>query len=307
MDIVLRIVPNDDPDDPIETIASPLDKAVIPGPLSKEQREDLQMRQLQLALQATAPGTQAITVTLGADPPDRVVTIDGMTVGVELTELTLSDIREDLARARRFGRALEDRLQDRHRFGHLFGRRTSVSIKLPEFLQCDHKALLESLYDMLSEDRGYFGEGLDLSKGMPSVFPTTGRYLLGPLEVFVFREPGLPGTSAALSATTPTKIQLSELLSALHHRVAAKDLAGNDVLVMSCGLPDQRGYTCPSDYSIFRLLRDHVHRVQLRPQHVKAVLVHMWPGPEVLSLFRRPGEELHWPPDLGRRTSNEPG
>ena len=75
---------------------------------------------------------------------------------------------------------------------------------------------------------------------------------------------GVPG-AFTIGATTPAQIRRSEALLAVQERVAAKDLAGTDLLIMTCGLPNEFGYMCPLDQWLFQHLRDR--SIQKQPSH----------------------------------------
>ena len=50
----------------------------------------------------------------------------------------------------------------------------------------------------------------------------------------------------------------AEILAALTKRIAAKDNPPNDLLLISCGLPDRAGYVCGLDRFMFKLIAENV-------------------------------------------------
>lgn len=60
------------------------------------------------------------------------------------------------------------------------------------------------------------------------------------------------------------------------HGVAQKDRQGNDILLLTTGLPDSSGYICPLDQWLFAMLRDHGLARALVPQHIRFAVVHDW-------------------------------
>src|SRR5258706_14633357 len=110
-------------DDPIFIIPPILDRPVIKGPLTKDRREDLQILSFALAASLTDKGGHPLDIRPGGDPPDRIVGVHGRLQSVELTEFTISDVRQDLALARRLGRDLGERLRSNASlYSHLVGR-----------------------------------------------------------------------------------------------------------------------------------------------------------------------------------------
>ena len=121
------------PDDPMWLVpASPFDMPAIAGPLSKDRREDLQVWTFLLAAAAQREGQHPLGVRRGEDPPDRYVQGPEREWSLELTELTLGDVRSELARARAVGRRLQEALRaNPGRHGHLVGRRVVLSLLPP--------------------------------------------------------------------------------------------------------------------------------------------------------------------------------
>jgi hypothetical protein len=78
---------------------------------------------------------------------------------------------------------------------------------------------------------------------------------------------------------------MSEAVAALAARIAVKDKTGNEILIVSCGLVDAYGYTCPPGQAIFRLLSqalaDGKSVLPVNPTHIRGVLIHLWNTPYV--------------------------
>lgn len=96
------------PDDPFVVLTTPLDEQRLPGPIKKPDREDLQVQSALNALAANGVARGSLTAKHGEDPPDRYVILGDRRWATELTELTVQDIRGDLAVVRRFGRRLQE-------------------------------------------------------------------------------------------------------------------------------------------------------------------------------------------------------
>jgi hypothetical protein len=132
----------------------------------------------------------------------------------------------------------------------------------------DHEQLPHNLEAVLAEDRWFVGEDLDLSRGLPAQLGTRGIYGdHGPFNLAV--NPGVGGSDGiVISAFSQSQVYMSEAIAALGRRVAAKDRDCNEVLVITCGLVDENGYTCPADQSIFQMLRDAVQAgISVSPQN----------------------------------------
>src|ERR1039457_5432153 len=223
-------------DDPFVILGAVLDQPFLAGPVSKDRREDLQLWSVMQALAAAGVARHPLGVRQGDDPPDRYLVHGSRIWG---TELTVQDVRQDLAPVRRFGRALQERVRDRAaEFPHLRGRTVTLA-KLPEpSMPRDRKQLLHDLEAVLAEDKGFVGEDIDLGRGLPAQLGTRGIYGdHGPFNVVV--NPGVGGgDDIVISAFSQSQVYMSEAIAALGRRVAAKDRDCNEVLVITCGLVD---------------------------------------------------------------------
>ncbi len=280
------------------TPPSPLESQALQGPVSKERREDLQTLSFALALSLVDNRGHPIEITRGSDPPDRVITTSSEPCAVELTELTITDIRRELAQARHLGRLLHAELtRGPHRFRHLAGRRIALAVIPTEQSEAlEEEPLLDKLCAVLETDRGCVGDGVDVSAGFPEHWPNDngfyGRY--GPVVLMAYRD-GPPG-EVMVSSSCQAQVSLSQTLAAVNERVQAKDRESNDLLLMSCGMPDSRGYVCPTDQFMFRFIQEHVSHVNLCPVFLRRVILHLWGTAEWIELFKAQGAELVWPP-----------
>ena len=270
-------------DDPFILLSAVLDQPFLTGPIGKDRREDLQ---LWSALEALAFGGAArhpLEAKLGEDPPDRYLIHGDRTWGTELTELTVQDVRQDLAPVRWFGRQLQERLRVRAAdFLHLQGRIVTLAKRPDSAMPRDQEQLLRLLEGVLEEDKGYMGEDVDTSCGFPPQLGTRGMYgEHGPFSVIV--NPGMHGgngTEIVISAFSQSQIHRSEAIAALGNRVTAKDKEGNEILLVTCGLIDANGYICPADGIIFQLLQEAAEAgmpiLPQKPAHIRGILLHLW-------------------------------
>jgi hypothetical protein len=139
--------------------------------------------------------------------------------------------------------------------------------------------LLSELERALEENRGFLGEGQDLSHGLPEKLGERGLYgVHGPFDVTVHLNPG--SNEIAVSPSGHFPVHRSEAIAALAKRVAAKDHPRNEVLIVSCSAPDEFGFVCVADQSIFQLLWDArqsgVDILPEKPAHIQGILIHSW-------------------------------
>jgi hypothetical protein len=238
-------------------------------------------------------------VGLGPDPPDRWLAHGDRRWATELTELTVADVRRTISQPRMFARHLTTRINDNlERYAHLRDRIIMLSCDEDVTVPRDASALLDSLAHTLTSDIGYVDEGIDFSNGFPESLPMErghhGQH--GPFLVTV--QAINAGGAVAVSASVQTRIKRSDAVAALTARVAAKDHSTNELLLVTCGMPDTQGYTCSVDSSIFQLLyegqRDHVEVLPCFPRlrHLNSVVLHLWNTPHSIVWGKNP--DLPW-------------
>lgn len=291
--------PEGEEDDPFLLLGGVLDQPYLVGPIAKSRREDLQVWSALQALAVSGVARHPLGTKLGEDPPDRYLVLGDRAWGMELTELTVQDVRQDLALVRWFGRLLQEHLRAREAvFGHLRGKTVTLA-KLPDLpMPREQEQLAELLASALEEDKGYVGEDMDLSQGMPRQLGTRGLYGdHGPFNVIVNPAcPGGNGNQIVVSAFSQSQVRRSEAIAGLGACVAAKDRDCNEVLLVTCGLVDPKGYVCPADQSIFQLIRQAaeagVSVLPRKPTHIRGILIHLWNTP---FLFHwELGDDLPW-------------
>jgi hypothetical protein len=264
------------------------------GPIAKEQLEDLQIWSV-LQVLASSEGTlHPLSVRpIVPDPPDRMITYGNREWRTELTELTIKDIRGDLARVRLIGRQLQERLRERSAdFGHLDGW-TVFLAKLDghELPRCTGE-LLSEFMELLVEDKGFVGQ--DVGYG-----PDMGRGIYGPSGPFAItvNQTGQPD-HVLVSATSQAMLFRSEVIEALENCVAEKDVPENEIVIISCGLPDKQGYICPFDHAIFLTLEKAVAEgVDILPnprKHLRGGLIHLWDTTKMITWHGDGENDFPW-------------
>ena len=268
--------------DPFVIVGPFLDQPILKGPISGSRREDMQITSALFALAYTGMAPSPVSVRTGDDPPDRFVNLGGREWGLELTELTMPDIRQELADVRRFARNLQNLLTERSDdYRHLQGKSVNLA-KSEKPLPKKQGPLLTATAEALREDRGFSGQDMDLSHELPQQLNMRGIYgEHGGFHVIV--NPGQPlgdPSSITVSAHGNYQIHLSEAVEALAKRIDEKDKGCNELLLITCGLVDNYGYTCPADEYIMRLLAMSVESGQSvfprPPKHIKGILIHQW-------------------------------
>jgi len=288
-----------DPDDPFVIVPGALlDRPLLLGRVDQDRREDLQVWNFLHGVSAVG-ATHPIEVSAGDDPPDRRLSAGGEHWAVELTELTIEDVRRDLAQVRSFGREVEHALHESPGHEHLRGRVVQLSMAPSAGAELPRPTadLKDQLLHALQEDKGYVGEGTDLSGELPEKLPMDRGFYgeIGPLHVLVNAN-GTP-TKIMVSVAVQSEIHEREAVRALAKRIAAKDESANEMLLVSCGLPDERGYTCPIESFIFQAVVDAQAKGALSidaPTHLAGVALHVFPEGRFVEVYRRPDAAVPW-------------
>ena len=279
---------DDSPCDPVivTSAACPLDRPVLPGPVAKERREDLQVMDYLAGLSLQGIARHPLVFGPGEDPPDRRLGHGSDVWGLELTELTVQDARATIAPMRNLGRELADRLRaDEATYGHLVDREIDWTI-------IDGPVTADTLEDVavaLKEDRGVVKNPQLGSDGrLPETLDvSSGAYMDLPGGGILVRAKAQPGP---VSVTVSTTLQLhrSEAVDLLIHRISMKDKPGNRALLMTCSLPDAFGHACPLDAWLFDLMVEHDLATHLpAPTHLDYVTLTLWGTGRSVELFKR--------------------
>ncbi|MFN9619071.1 MAG: hypothetical protein ACK55X_05090 [Synechococcaceae cyanobacterium] len=276
---------------------SPLDQRVLLTTLAKNRREDIQILSFLAMLALTNENYLSVGLAKGEDPPDCIVTANGIPYGVELTELTAGDTRREIAEARRLGRDMQARIEHDYReFFHLKGRIIALSIAPPRaFSPAERSAALEKISIALKTDLGCVGDGVDLSHGLPSEWTSRNGFYGSHHGVYVQVYAGGGDEKPMVTSMCQAEVRLSDCLQTLEARVNAKDRPGNDVLLLTCGLPDERGYVCPVDSCMFQFIQEHSSSLEFRPAYLKSIVLHLWNTPDWIELCSA-DIAVSWPP-----------
>ena len=262
------------------------------GPIAKDQLEDLQLWSV-LRVLACNEGTRHPLATrpVVPDPPDRMLVHGNREWSTELTELTITNVRGDLARVRSLGRQLQERLRGRPAdFVHLNGRTVMLAKLAGQSLPRDTGQLLDTLAQALVADNGFTGE--DTGSGPDMARGRYGNH--GPFSITVNQTS--PSGEVIVSATSQSELFRSEVISALGECVAEKDVPKNEIVIISCGLPDKQGYVCPYDHAIFLTLQkaivEGIDILSTPPQNIRGGLVHLWDTDQLFTWGE--GDDYPW-------------
>ena len=281
----IEISPIDD-DDPIRIFGAVLERPLIPPPVTKARWEDLQTWTALHALTSIGAARNPLGVSTG-ERPDRHLVHGERSWPTELTQLTVDHLkRQDLAQVRAFGRRLRLRIQSRaSEYEHLQGRVATITKTRDGGLPKDDRVLLADLETALLEDKGFVGEGQDLTNGLPSNLGNRGFYgVYGPFDLTVQKLPG--NNEIAISASCQIPVRRSEAIEALANRIAKKDKEHNEILIVTCGVPDEYGYACVADHALFQFLWESrnsgIDIIPDKPKHLRGILIHSLDSPRLL-------------------------
>lgn len=268
--------------EPIRVISSAMEILATRDPLPKNAAEDAQAFGFLLTLSAAGDSNGPFSIRPGSDPPDRLLQdADGREWAFELTTLTLESVREEWSRARQIGRELEAALAAQpDRYPHLVGTRVNLNFMSAEPIPRKREPFVAELAQALLEDRGlYSGEPVPGAEDRP--FGMTGVFSERAYSLIVYPN-GAPGRFM-VEAGAQVNVRNSEIVGAFERIVRAKDIAANEVLLVSVAAPDPRGRVCMPDTWMFDALREHFDDgAQLQqfatspPTHLQAVFVHLW-------------------------------
>jgi hypothetical protein len=306
--MVMALLGHDgDPDDPIYMGSTlPIETPLGTNHLSQAQIEDLQLWSCLTTLTSVGALPSPVGIAAGDDPPDRILSVGGREYGVELTALTLHDLRRSLADVQSVAREVATALRDAQTaYGHLVGRTVEIrAVDLEAAMSggAQRTTVVNDILKALREDRGVVEQNLDPNQIETTGWPETLDFSAGNYESFAglwlsaHQSTAGPDSPAAVIGTANCTFQLNEAQTLLKQRVTAKDRVGNDILAISTGLPGKTGSGCPLDFWIFDALREHGLGGRPQPEHINGILLHHWGTPYLAEIYRNPDNPPPWPP-----------
>jgi hypothetical protein len=308
---------DEDPEDPIYQLpVSQADHRILPGSgYGKDQLEDLQLWACLTALTANQIVPGAIGVVPGGDPPDRILTVDRASYPLELTVLTIQQLRSRLGGVRQLARLVQDRVHESlPGYAHLTDRTVVIAAfdldnALPPGTR--RSGVADQIATALREDRGFMGHHLNASRIATAGFPDEADLSGGDygefagLNVQAQQSVAPSGNPVAVVGAAQAEFRLSEVRALVKQVIARKDVSENRILLISAGAPDKDGFTCPLDFWLFDALWQHGLGGRPQPSHLDCVLMQAWGKPLVAELYRRPGATLPWPAPPAKATSGQ--
>jgi len=298
-------VADKDGDDPIWlSPASPFYVSMFPSGLTKEEVENIQILDWVTFMKRTLRLDKEADVLYGEDPPDRILKFTEGTVGVELRQLTLEHVRRELAPLRDIGLKIQRSLSSQpDDYKHLLGKLVQLSTLEPKDLNVKElQSAIPEILELLKQDVGFVGEGFKFNSdgSFPKVFPESRRGFYGKIKSFVIQAypDGISG-SFQVSCSIQTQIRQSEALQAIKKAITDKDIAGNDVVLITCGLPDEKGYVCPLDNWLYQHLTENRAVIKEwiefnEPTFIKNIIVRLWHTNGCMDLYRKKGIIIPW-------------
>jgi hypothetical protein len=140
-------------------------------------------------------------------------------------------------------------------------------------------------------------DGIEL-RHLRAFVPGDARGFYGNLGLVILQVDNMPERpdDVLVVAATQARFLRSEAIAALQRAINAKDDPRNDVVLITCGLPDSHGYLCPMDSFLFN---DLVQAVSggvtiTPPRHLQGVIVHDWSSGQLIEVWAREGSRLPW-------------
>lgn len=260
---------------------------------TKDNLEDLQLLHFLNVTSRTLAVRGPISVRPGSDPPDRVVSWDGLTCNVELTTLTLEQLRPHAARVRKVARELQDAVDaDPHAFEHLAGQQVSVHWMSDEALSTE-RARDDVVRDEVLTVLSYSPTRIPPTS--PDIESVTSAYgeVLGSvvLTTNAILEPSRP---PQITGTIQSALYQSEVRTVLSRLIAEKDIPDNDILVVTTSSPDSRGHVCPADQWMLQAIVDSHQPSAPRPVHLRAIFVTDFISGAILCEYIDPNADQPW-------------
>lgn len=284
----------------------PLETKVLPGPIEKSVIETQQFSDLMRVAQASG-ATQALqSYVPGNDPPDLIVTpIGGTPLAVELTTLSVTHLaRQRLNEIRRLGRDLGAKVADKpDKFEHLVGRTVSLAEHESDARRprkrtaAERAALVEALAYTLEDDFGIAFEWpseYNDAEEIPAHVAQLGVRRIEEYALTVHRSQPEGSAPPSITADIQLRINETDLLARLKERIDAKDIAANQVLLISTGLVDSQGYVVRGDLFIYHKVKEICLASELafKPKHLNQVILHHWGSNEAIVIYERPGAPI---------------
>ncbi|ABM15143.1 hypothetical protein [Mycolicibacterium vanbaalenii] len=292
-----------DGDDTWEVLPAQPIQSKCTAPLSKQVHENMQLSDfLTMAQLGGLVGDIRNIEWLADDPPDASVTMaDGQVFAVELSSISVTDVtRSRLSELRMIEDALVQRIADDvASYPHLFGRTVALSElasdgnRPPKRNSAQMTALVDRFAEELRTDFGVVGTAAD-GPGIPEVITfdaaNIGRRYIEQYSVETWQT-GAADVKPQFVSSAQIDVSHNLLCERIIKVAEAKDKSTNQVLVITTGIVDRRGYRIPSDRYVFRIAFELAKtRLKLPAlNYLNQVILHFWSEPRFLVLYQREG------------------
>lgn len=269
--------------------------ANIGGAIGKGELEELHLARIQSDVLASQGSTPFESVSRGADPPDFVATYRGQSVGLELTQLTLTDRRLAHGLFRRVRNALLE--ANRRDLQHLqgcvlymwFGDEGDPT-GLPHRRSDD--VPLQAIVDAVIEYELAPGPMLMPNGALPEQAPDpridrtrfAASFYPVPMINAVPTTTFFDRTGFEIGLGYTTELSPESAWGELDRLVTAHDTPGVDVLVVTAGGVDSFGTSFPSETIAADLALSDARELS-PPEHIKELWLHRWDTGEVQQLW----------------------
>lgn len=279
---------------------TPVNWMHMSSPMPKKELERLHLRKLAMDCRAATGQELFDEVTSEGETPDFRILTEGREVGWEMTQLAIEQRRQ----AQHLFFEVTDRvaLLPRRKIKHLFGYQ--IYMWFGDAKNMEGLPFKKSMADAYEE----LVDALVAYKPDPSSFEYHGDvppaeappYPIHDIEGVQFFAVPLAGSVPAspFHALTGTNFGLAfqtdhyeaEEWEKLREVVRRKDKASNDILVISAGAPDRMGRCFTTEEVLANFLIDHP--VELRAEHLSAVILHFWSTGRAVDLLGDAPREL---------------
>lgn len=269
-------------------VLSPPDEVVqLPSFATKRAMEFAHLQHFKRQLKSQFPHLQFRLIGDGLDPPDFLISRDGLRFGLELTVFTMPERRERAA----FFSKLHDRLLLAYSKGRLRGLSgMKVDLSFGE-LGARPFAVDEASFEQLLNAFDQLGklERPNISSDSaaePDGISDWPSGKAGLIEWYVSIYSNQPLRGSKLSNATGFEVEYTQrqwiktddVIRVISERISAKDREGRgvDELLIVAGGPDQAGRVFPAEAMLaHRLLESRATSI-VKPLHIQRVFVDIW-------------------------------
>jgi hypothetical protein len=255
---------------------------------SQADLEYLHIRRFEADLQLHGIPVPYEDLQLGANPPDFWVSLNSKRVGLDLSQIVLTEraAAADIFKKVRSEVAVHSRRDFRHLAGHVvYVTYDSATAGLPPKKRSESDELVSALKR--------FRPSAGASAHLPSHLPpgTTETFAGGVISARPLTTAPAGAFYGAmgfeLAPAFQTTISISEAGDSLRRLVKSHDKPEIHTLVVAAGAPTRAGLAFPSDSLVGRLALEDLARTPFKTEHLARVIVHFWDSRAVVDVDPR--------------------